>query len=171
MEIITYILSGTLEHKDSMGNGSVIRPGDFQRMSAGTGVLHSEFNPSNDETVHLLQIWIFPSRRGLTPSYEQKHFSEADRKNRLRVVASPDGREGSVTIHQDALLFASILESGKTLGYKLGRNRHSWIQVARGAVIVNEEKLSAGDGVAISDEKDILAESVGDSEFLLFDLA
>jgi quercetin 2,3-dioxygenase len=174
MEIITYILQGALAHKDSMGTGSTIRPGDVQRMSAGTGVLHSEFNHSPDELVHLLQIWIFPEKRGLKPSYEQKTFSNEEKLNRLRLVASPDGGEGSVTIHQDVRLYAGLLEAGKSVKHDLADGRGAWIQVTSGAVDVNGKRLSAGDGAAIEDEKQLEVTGQGEqgtSEFLLFDLA
>src|SRR5215472_7910817 len=132
MEIVTYILSGALEHRDSMGNGSVIKPGDVQRMSAGTGVAHSEFNPSQTEQVHLLQIWILPNQRNLAPSYEQKFFSEVDRSGKFQLIASRDGRDGSVTIHQDASVYAGLLNPGQQLTYAVPSNRHAWLQVARG---------------------------------------
>jgi redox-sensitive bicupin YhaK (pirin superfamily) len=174
MEIITYILEGALAHQDSMGNGSTIRPGDVQRMSAGTGVLHSEFNHSRDELVHLLQIWIFPEKRGLQPSYEQKTFSTEEKLNKLRLVASRDGNEGSVTIHQDARLYAGLLESGKSVRHELAPGRGAWIQVTSGAVEVNGKRLSAGDGATIEEEKSLEISGRGEqgrSEFLLFDLA
>src|SRR5262249_1769136 len=137
MEIISYVLSGGLQHRDSMGTGSVIRPGDVQRMSAGTGVTHSEVNASPDETVHFLQIWILPDGRGYPPSYEQKHFTEAVRQGQLRLVASKDGREGSLTLHQDASLYASLLASGDRVAHALPQGRHAWLHVARGKVEVN----------------------------------
>ena len=171
MEIITYILSGALEHRDSMGSGSVIRPGDVQRMSAGTGVSHSEFNPSDREPVHLLQIWILPESRGLAPSYEEKSFSEVERRGRLRLVASEDGREGPVTIHQDARLYAVILDAGASVEHLLGANRYAWLQVARGAVNLNEFNLQQGDGAAISNEADLKIVAREAAEILLFDLA
>jgi redox-sensitive bicupin YhaK (pirin superfamily) len=171
MEIITYILSGALEHRDSMGSGSVIRPGDVQRMSAGSGVSHSEFNPSDSESVHLLQIWILPESRGLAPSYEEKSFSEAERRGRLRLVASADGREGSVTIQQDARLYAAILDAGASVEQTLGANRYAWLQVARGAVRLNEFDLQQGDGAAISNETDLKIVAQEAAEILLFDLA
>lgn len=171
MEIITYILSGALEHRDSMGNGSVIRPGDVQRMSAGTGVSHSELNPSNTESVHLLQIWILPSRRGLAPSYEEKFFSEGERRGRLRLVASEDGREGSVTIQQDARLYAAILDADVSVEHTLGAKRYAWWQVARGAVKLNEFDLQQGDGAAVSNETDLKIVAQESAEILLFDLA
>ncbi len=171
MEIITYILSGGLEHRDSMGNGSVIRPGDVQRMSAGTGVAHSEFNPSDAEGVHLLQIWIMPRARNLAPSYEQKAFSEDERRNRLRLVASADGRDGSVTIQQDANLHAAILAPGAAIEYTTRQDRHAWIQVARGNLNVNGHALKQGDGAAVSHEAALKIVSVDEAELLLFDLA
>jgi redox-sensitive bicupin YhaK (pirin superfamily) len=165
MEIVTYVLEGQLEHRDSMGTGSIIRPGEVQRMSAGTGVTHSEANPSRDEPVHLLQIWLLPERRNITPSYEQKAFP--DRTGKLRLVASQDGRDGSLTIHQDADLYASILD-GTTLTHEFRAGRHGWLQVARGEADVNGTKLHAGDGVAISDQREIVIGGKG--EILLFDL-
>ena len=172
MEIITYVLEGALAHKDSMGTGSTIRPGEVQRMSAGTGVLHSEFNHSPSEEVHLLQIWILPERKGIEPSYEQKEFPHDAKLNRLRLVASPNGEEGSVTIHQDARLYASVLEQGQQLRHELGKGRYAWLQVARGEVSLNGSPLKAGDGAAV--EREAALEIVGrapSSEFLLFDLA
>ena len=171
MEIITYILSGALAHRDSMGNGSVIRPGDVQRMSAGTGVAHSEFNPSDSEPVHLLQIWIMPRARNLPPSYEQKAFSEDERRNRLRLVASNDGAGGSVTIQQDAKLYALILDRDTTIEHTLSENRYAWLQVARGSVTVNGHALTQGDGAAISHDRSLKLVSSGEAELLLFDLA
>ncbi len=174
MEIITYILQGALAHKDSMGTGSTIVPGDVQRMSAGTGVLHSEFNHSRDELVHLLQIWIFPERQGLKPSYEQKTFAAEEKLNRLRLVASPDAGDGSVTIHSDARVYGSLLEHGATVQHELADGRGAWIQVVSGALEVNGKRLAAGDGASIEREKlvSITGQSPsGASEFLLFDLA
>jgi redox-sensitive bicupin YhaK (pirin superfamily) len=171
MEIITYILAGALEHRDSMGNGSVIRPGDVQRISAGTGVAHSEFNPSDSESVHLLQIWIMPRARNLPPSYEQKTFSEDDRRNRLRLVASDDGGDGSVTIQQDAKLYAVILDRDTTIEHTLPENRYAWLQVARGNLNVNGHELTQGDGAAISRERSLKLVSPDEAELLLFDLA
>jgi quercetin 2,3-dioxygenase len=174
MEIITYVLQGALSHQDSMGTGSTIRPGDVQRMSAGTGVTHSEFNQSQDSLVHLLQIWITPDKRGLEPSYEQKTFPAEQKRNRLRLVASPDGGDGSVTIHQDVRLYAAVLEPGKALGHELEPGRHAWIQVAAGAIGVNGTQLAAGDGAAIENENllSITAQPhSAPAEFLLFDLA
>ena len=171
MEIISYVLEGALAHRDSMGNGSVIRPGDVQRMSAGTGVLHSERNPSSSEGVHFLQIWLLPDEEGLAPSYEQKTFSEADKRGTLRLVASPDGEEGSVTIHTDAKLYASRLEAGEQASLELAKGRHAWIHVARGEVKVNGEVLAHGDGAALSDEARVALEGVRDAEVLVFELA
>lgn len=171
MEIITYILKGALEHQDSMGNGSVIQPGDVQRMSAGTGILHSEYNPSKTESVHLLQIWILPNQTGITPSYEQKHFSAAEKHNQLRLIASPTGEDGSVTIHQDVNLYATVLDAGKTVHHSLKSNRHAWIQVAKGEVTVNDVSLHAGDGMAVSEAQQIVIQGNQPAEFLLFDLA
>jgi redox-sensitive bicupin YhaK (pirin superfamily) len=171
MEIITYILSGALEHRDSMGNGSVIRPGDVQRMSAGSGVSHSEFNPSDSEAVHLLQIWILPESRGRAPSYEEKSFSEDERRGRLRLVASEDGRGGSVTIHQDARLYAAILDAGAAVQHPLGANRYAWLQVARGAISLNEMELQQGDGAAVSNETYLKIVAQESTEIMLFDLA
>ena len=171
MEIITYILAGALEHRDSMGSGSVIRPGDVQRMTAGTGVSHSEFNPSDSESVHLLQIWILPESPGLEPSYEEKSFSEEEGRGRLRLVVSEDGREGSVTIQQDARLYAAILDAGASVDHTLGANRYAWLQVARGAVKLNEFDLQPGDGAAVSNESDLKVVAQQAAEILLFDLA
>jgi redox-sensitive bicupin YhaK (pirin superfamily) len=171
MEIITYILSGALEHRDSMGNGSVIRPGDAQRMSAGTGVAHSEFNPSETEPVHLLQIWILPGEHGLPPSYEEKHFKEEERRGRLRLIASNDGRDGSVTIHQDAQLFAAILDAGQTVVHAINEKRYAWLQIARGTVRLNDVELKQGDGAAVRDESRLTIAAHDQAEVLLFDLA
>lgn len=171
MEIVTYILEGALEHKDSMGNGSIIRPGDVQYMSAGSGVLHSEFNPSKTEGVHLLQIWILPNVKGATPRYGQKDFPKAERAGKLRVIVSPDGRDGSIAIRQDALIFASLLNEGTTLTHTLGKDRNGWLQLARGKIRLNGKELNAGDGAAI--EGVTLLEFSGvapESEFLFFDL-
>ncbi|HUJ59487.1 MAG TPA: pirin family protein [Kofleriaceae bacterium] len=173
MEIVTYVLEGELAHKDSMGNGSTIRPGDVQRMSAGTGVLHSEMNPSKSQTAHLLQIWILPDKAGYPPSYEQKAFSEAERRGALRVVASPDGRDGSVTIHQDATLAAALLAPGQEVVHRLARGRHAWVQVARGKVDVGGHALAAGDGAAVDGEGEgaLAIRASEDAEVLVFDLA
>jgi len=171
MEIITYILSGALEHRDSMGNGSVIRPGDVQRMSAGTGVSHSEFNPSDSEAVHLLQIWIMPRARNLPSSYEQKAFSEDERRNRLRLVASSDGADGSVTIQQDAKVYAAILDRDTAIEHAVSDGRYAWIQIARGNVTVNGNALNQGDGAAVSREPALKIAAADEAELLLFDLA
>jgi hypothetical protein len=171
MEIITYVLSGELEHKDSLGTGSIIRPGDGQRMSAGTGIQHSEFNPSQKEQVHLLQIWIFPERKGIQPSYEQKSFPAEEKRGKLRLIASPDGRDGAVTIHQDASLYVSLLAPGQQVEHKLRGGRYAWLQVAKGSVELNGQPLSQGDGAGISDEQKLLIRGKEDAEILLFDLA
>ena len=171
MEIITYVLQGALEHQDSMGNGSIIRPGEVQRMSAGTGVTHSEYNPSQNEPVHLLQIWILPDKKGLPPSYEQKKFSDKERKGTLCLIASQNGREGSVTLHQDASVYAALLGHGESVTYRLHPHRHAWVQVAQGAVRVNEISFSAGDGASVSEETLLTVGSKKESEVLLFDLA
>jgi redox-sensitive bicupin YhaK (pirin superfamily) len=170
MEIITYILKGALQHKDSMGTGSVIRPGDVQRMTAGTGVSHSESNPSTKDSVHLLQIWIMPNERGLKPSYEQKVFSEEQKQGKLCLIASETGRDGSVKIHQDANVYAAILDEGQTVTHQLSPGRHAWIQVARGAISLNGDTLDQGDGAAVSDLSNIDVLSRQRSEILLFDL-
>ena len=171
MEIITYVLSGKLEHKDSLGTGSVILPGDGQRMTAGSGIRHSEFNPSTSDPVHLLQIWIVPEKGGLTPSYEQKSFPEEDKQGRLRLIASRDAVDGSVKINQDAELYVALLKSGEEVSHEFAAGRYGWLQVARGSVEVNGEKLSPGDGAAISNEKKLIIKAAADAEVLLFDLA
>jgi quercetin 2,3-dioxygenase len=171
MEIVSYVLDGALAHKDSMGTGSKIVPGDVQRMSAGTGVAHSEFNASAQKPVHFLQIWLMPAARGLAPSYEQKSFSAADKRGRLRVVASPDAREGSLTIHTDAVVYAGLFGAGEIGELALAPGRHAWVQVARGRVRVNGEALSAGDGAALSNEGAVKLEGVDEAEVLVFDLA
>ncbi len=171
MEIITYILSGALEHRDSMGNGSVIKPGDVQRMTAGTGVSHSEFNPSQTEGCHLLQIWIMPNARNLTPGYEQTNFSADEREGKLRLIASPDGDAGVVKINQDARVYAALLSAGQSIGHRLETNRYAWIQLARGSLCLNGEKLQPGDGAAISRESHVDFSDAHDAEFLVFDLA
>ena len=170
MEIITYVLEGALEHRDSMGNGSVLRPGEVQRMSAGTGVLHSEFNHSRDERVHLLQIWILPEREGVKPSYEEKTFGAAEKNGRLRLVASREGSDGSVKINQDARLYAALLEPGQQVTHQLAPGRHAWLQVARGAVELNGHALRQGDGAAVSDEQTLTIVGAEPAEILLFDL-
>ena len=171
MEIITYILSGSLEHRDSMGNGSVIRPGDVQRMSAGTGVSHSEFNPSQSEACHLLQIWIMPKLRNLTPSYEQKFFGEDKRRGQLCLIAAADGGDEAVTIHQDARVYASLLGAGQSIAYQLNDTRHAWLQIARGSLSLNGQKLDQGDGASMSGENQLSISAATAPEFLLFDLA
>ena len=173
MEIVSYVLEGALEHKDSIGTGSVIQPGDVQRMSAGTGVAHSEFNASPADEVHFLQIWLMPRERGIKPSYEQKTFTAEDKRGRLRVVASPDGRDGSVTIHTDASIHAGLLAAGETAELALASGRAAWVQVARGKVRVNGRELSAGDGASITDERAVSVEGVDadPAEVLVFDLA
>jgi len=170
MEIITYVLDGALEHKDSMGNGSIIRPGNVQRMSAGTGVRHSEFNPSRDEGVHFLQIWIEPKITGVKPGYEEKQFGLAEKKGQLRLVASPNGREGSVTIHQDAHVYASMLDGKDTVTHRLAPGRRAYIHVARGAVKVNGNALKDGDGARVENESSIELKDAREAEVLLFDL-
>jgi quercetin 2,3-dioxygenase len=170
MEIISYVLDGALEHKDSLGTGSVIRPGDVQRMSAGSGVMHSEFNASKTEPVHFLQIWILPSQNGIAPGYEQKHFSEAEKRGRLRLVGSRDGREGSVTIHQDVLLYAALLDGADRVSYELPEGRKGWVQLASGAIELNGVLLEAGDGVAIDGRATLAFSRAARAELLLFDL-
>jgi len=169
MEIISYVLEGALEHRDSMGTGSIIRPGEVQRMSAGSGVTHSEKNASKDELVHFLQIWIMPEERGIKPGYEQKRFSDDERTGKLRLVASHDGRDGSLTLHQDVSLYTALLRDGAPIDYAIAPNRHAWLQVARGEVTLGNETLKAGDGAAISDERTISIKGK-DAEVLLFDL-
>ena len=171
MEIITYILSGKLEHKDSLGTGSVILPGDGQRMTAGRGIRHSEFNPSTTDSAHLLQIWILPDKQGHEPSYEQKSFPEAEKRGKLRLIASNDGADGSVKINQDAKLFASLLAPGEEVKHTLGAKRHAWVQVAKGEIELNGEKLNQGDGAAVSDEALLRIRATKEAEVLLFDLA
>ncbi len=170
MEIITYILEGALKHEDSMGNGSIIRPGDVQRMTAGTGVRHSEKNASDNERVHLLQIWILPHTVGLEPGYEQKAFSEDERRGQLRLIASEDGRDGSVRLNQDVSLFASILDADHEVERTMDQKRYAWIQVARGSINVNGENAEQGDGVIVTGESGIKIKGKQNSEILLFDL-
>ncbi len=171
MEIVTYVLEGALEHKDSLGNGSIIRPGDVQRMSAGTGILHSEFNASDTDPVHLLQIWILPEEKGIEPGYEQKTFADEEKQGKLRLVGSRDGRDGSVTIHQDVNLYAALLRDGETIDHSLADGRVGWLQVARGSLYLNGRLLSAGDGVAISQEPVLtLQGNAHHTEILLFDM-
>jgi hypothetical protein len=171
MEIISYVLEGALEHEDSLGNGSVIRPGDVQRMSAGTGVTHSELNASKDHAVHFLQIWIIPERRGLEPSYEQRTYPADDRRNRLRLVASPEGHDGSVRLHQDTSLYVALLDAGQRVRHELGAERYAWLQVARGAVSIGDRELAQGDGAAFAEERAVDIEATESAEVLLFDLA
>ncbi len=171
MEIISYVLEGGLEHKDSLGTGSVIRPGDVQRMSAGSGVRHSEYNASKLDPVHFFQIWLIPSQRGILPSYEQKTFSDAEKRGRLRVVAAPDGRDGSVTLNADAVLYAGIIPAAQTVALELPPARHAWIQVASGSVRANGQLLTAGDGAAVSEEASVQLEGVEEAQILVCDLA
>lgn len=172
MEIISYVLAGELEHKDSIGTGSVIRPGDLQRMSAGSGIRHSEYNASTENPVHFLQIWILPEQQGLQPGYEQTHFSDAEKQGQLRLIGSRDGRDGSVTIHQDMSLYAARLSPGETVDYAPAEGRSLWLQVVRGGIELNGQPLHAGDGAAIEQEAAIaLTGQSDDSEILLFDLA
>jgi redox-sensitive bicupin YhaK (pirin superfamily) len=170
MEIVTYVLEGALAHEDSLGNGSVLRPGEFQRMTAGMGIRHSEFNPSETEPVHFYQIWIVPERRGLPPSYEQRAFPESERQGRLRLVASPDGRDGSLTVQQDVRVFLSSLGEYQLLTHQLEPGRHAWLQVLRGALNLNGLDLAAGDGVAVSEEPALVVRATKSSEVMLFDL-
>ena len=170
MEIVTYILQGALEHRDSMGTGSIIRRGDAQRMSAGTGVTHSEANPSPDEPVHLLQIWIFPSEQNMAPEYEEKKFSDDEKRNRLRLIVSPDGSDGSVKIHQDAKIFASLLDDRQEVVHNLEGGRSAWLQVAAGSVRLNDVALKQGDGAAVSQESKLRIIAEEPAEVLLFDL-
>jgi redox-sensitive bicupin YhaK (pirin superfamily) len=171
MEIVTYVISGELEHKDSMGNGSIIRAGELQRMTAGTGVMHSEFNPNAGQPVHLYQIWLLPQSKGLPPSYEELALSDAEKSGRFRLVASPDGANGSLTIHQDAQLYLASLVSGQSVSYELAPGRAAWLQVVWGSVSVSGKDLHAGDGVAVTDEQQITVGADDSSEVLLFDLA
>ncbi|MBC7474163.1 MAG: pirin family protein [Candidatus Sericytochromatia bacterium] len=172
MEIITYITEGALEHKDSMGTGSVIYPGDVQRMSAGTGVTHSEFNHSKTEAARLLQIWILPEENNIKPSYEQKNYSQEEKSGKLRVIASKNGDNGSVKINQNVSLYASILDKDQEVNHKFDKNRHGWIQIVKGSVLLNNEyELAEGDGVAISEEEQLTLKGNNKSEILLFDLA
>lgn len=171
MEIISYVLEGALEHKDSLGTGSVIRPGDVQRMSAGSGVRHSEFNASKSEPVHFLQIWIIPEKTGLAPSYEEKTFSETEKRGQLKLIGSRDGRDGSVTIHQDVDLYSTVLGHGDAVTHDIAPGRGGWVQVARGSVTLNGEVLREGDGVAVSTSGTLRLEGVDDAEVLLFDMA
>jgi hypothetical protein len=170
MEIVSYVLAGELAHKDSLGNGSVIRPGDVQRMSAGTGVQHSEFNRAQDRETHFLQIWIEPAATGIEPSYEQKHFGDAERRGRLRLVAAPDGADGAVTIHQDARVYAGLFDGDESAEIALARGRRGYVHVARGAITVNGNALAAGDAAMISAERSIALRAGKAAEVLVFDL-
>lgn len=171
MEIVTYVLDGALEHKDTLGNSSVIKPGEVQRMSAGTGIRHSEYNPSKSDGVHFLQIWILPEKQGIAPGYEQHEFPAAEKRGRWRLVGSRDGREGSVTIHQDADVYATLLSEGVKLNFALRPGRFAWLQVARGQVTLADGVMKEGDGAAIGDEVTIDIAAKAESEVLLFDLA
>lgn len=171
MEIVTYVLEGALEHQDSMGNGEVLKPGECQRMSAGTGIMHSEFNPSKSQLAHFYQIWLLPERRGLEPSYEQKRFPEDERLNRLRLVASPDGAEGSLSVHQDARIYLASAFDGQSVEHVLDAGRYAWLQVLRGEVSLNGTNLQTSDGAAVSDERKLSISAASDSEVMLFDLA
>jgi len=171
MEIVTVVLEGALEHKDSLGNGEVLKPGELQRMSAGTGIRHSEFNPSDSEAVHLYQIWLQPERRGLTPSYEQKTLDDAQQHNQLQLIASPDAANGSLTIHTDTRLYRARLENAAGVGYVLKPGRSGWLQVLRGQLAVNGAELSTGDGAAITGESELVIAANPDADLLFFDLA
>jgi len=170
MEIVTYIIDGALEHKDSMGNGSVIQAGDVQRMTAGTGVFHSEFNQSADQSVHLLQIWILPRKSSLEPGYEQQHFTREDKLNQWRLVASSDGRDASMTVHQGVDLYASVLEVGSELAHSFAEGHSGYLQIVAGSVAANGEKLEAGDGVAIHEVDSLTITAISDAEAILFDM-
>jgi redox-sensitive bicupin YhaK (pirin superfamily) len=170
MEILSYVLEGGLAHKDSTGTDGVIRPGDVQRMSAGTGVVHSEFNASKTDTVHFLQIWLVPEKRGIQPGYEQKTFGEADKRGQLKLVASRDARDGSLTIHTDARVYAGLFDHGESATLEVAPGRHAWIQIARGKVKVNGTELSEGDGASFTDERTISIEGVAGGEVIAFDL-
>ncbi len=171
MEIISYVLEGALEHKDSMGNGSIIRPGDVQRMSAGTGVTHSEFNPSSEQSVHFLQIWLEPNRKGVEPGYAQRHFTEDERRGRLVLLVSPDGRAGSISANQDALLYGALLEPGDTAEHRITDSRRAYVHVARGKLEVNGEILAGGDGAVMDAVGTVTLRGVDQTEVLLFDLS
>ncbi len=170
MEIVTYVLEGALQHQDSLGNGSILRPGEFQRMSAGSGIQHSEFNPSPTEPLHLYQIWLFPNQLGVKPSYEQKAFAEVERLGRFRVVASPDGADGSLTIQQDARVLLSTLPAGQSVTHELSPGRHAWLQVLRGQVSLNGTPLSTSDGAAVGEEQLLTVHADQPAEVVMFDL-
>lgn len=171
MEIISYVLAGALEHRDSLGNGSVLRAGDFQRMTAGSGVEHSEFNHSKTEPVHFYQIWIRPNERGLTPSYEERHPPETTEATGMRLVASPDGRDGSLTIHQDAFVYLARVGEGEPLEHAIEVGRHVWVQVLRGSIRLSDDWLEAGDGAAIREALSLAIRGESDAEIMVFDLA
>lgn len=171
MEIVSYVLDGALEHKDSMGNGAVLTPGEFQRITAGTGITHSEFNPSDGQATHFYQIWLLPERKGIEPSYEQKSFAPAGRRNRWQLVASRDAADGSLLIHQDARIYLLDLTQGNSIELPLDSDRHAWVQVLRGSMSVSGHLLNAGDGAAVSDERTLFFETSTDAEIMLFDLA
>ncbi|MBE9228444.1 pirin family protein [Phormidium sp. LEGE 05292] len=171
MEIISYVVEGALEHKDTLGTSSVIRPGEVQRMSAGTGIAHSEYNHSQTDPVHFLQIWILPNEKGIKPGYEQKMFADEEKRGQLRLVASGDGRNGSVTIHQNVDLYASLLEPGEQVVHTLETERHAWVQVIKGQIMLNDLALKAGDGAAITEQNRVTIEATNSAELLLFDLA
>ena len=171
MEIISYVLDGALEHKDSLGTGAVIRPGEVQIMSAGTGIRHSEFNHSDDEPVHFLQMWVLPRQAGIAPRYDQREFPASERRNTLRLVVSPDGSDGALGINADVSLYAGLLDAGASVTHSPAPGRYAWVQAVRGAVTVNGQELEAGDGAAISDEAQVDIIAVGDAEVLVYDLA
>ncbi len=171
MEIVTYVLEGALEHKDSIGNGEVLRPGEFQRMSAGAGILHSEFNPSDTDPVHLYQIWLLPEHNGIVPSYEQKRFDDGGMNNALRLVASPNAEQGSLKIHQNARIYLAKLDAGRQVGHEPAAGRHAWLQVLRGEVALNDLRLQTSDGAAVSNENLLTISATTNAEIMLFDLA
>ena len=171
MEIVTYVLDGAIEHKDSMGNGSTIRPGDVQRMTAGTGVTHSELNPQRDAPLHFLQIWILPEAKTLTPGYEQRRFEDDEKRGKLRLVASRDGRDGSVTVHQNVSIYSTLLGANDVIAHEIAEGRHLWVQVVRGAIELDDTVLGSGDGAAVSDAKRVTIKASAPSELLVFDLA
>lgn len=171
MEIVTYVLDGELEHKDSMGNGEILRPGEFQRITAGTGITHSEFNPSPNRPSHFYQIWILPERKGIDPSYEQRAFDSSERQNRFQLVASPDGKDESLLIHQDVQIFLADVDVGASITWELANSRHVWLQVLRGSLTINDRSLHAGDAVAVSDEDGLSIHGDERAELMLFDLA